>query len=210
VTTTAWVLLVLAAAAALVDWAAVARDTRPVEYVCKPLALVLLIGVALAIEPHDPAVRGWFVAALVLSLAGDVLLMLPRDRFVAGLAAFLVAHVAYVIGMLVDGVEPLLVAVGGVVVALGAGAVAAPLLRGIRRTAPAMAPPVVAYMAVISAMVVGAFGTGRGLAIVGALSFYVSDALIGWGRFVRAHAWSRVAVMATYHAGQALLVLSLA
>ena len=72
-----------------------------------------------------------------------------------------------------------------------------------------LAAPVSAYMVAISAMVVGAFGTGDGLAIVGALSFYASDSLIGWGRFVKSYDWGRLAVMVTYHVGQALLVLSL-
>ena len=47
--------------------------------------------------------RAWFVAALVFSLAGDVLLMLPREQFVAGLSAFLVAHLCYIVGFWTDG-----------------------------------------------------------------------------------------------------------
>ena len=31
-------------------------------------------------------------------MAGDIFLMLPRERFIAGLVAFLLAHVAYVVG----------------------------------------------------------------------------------------------------------------
>jgi uncharacterized membrane protein YhhN len=58
-------------------------------------------------------------------------------------------------------------------------------------------------------MVVCAVGTGNPVAIAGAVSFYASDALIGWGRFVRSYGWGRLAVMVTYHVGQVLLVLSL-
>ena len=47
--------------------------------------------------------RAWFVAALVLSLAGDVFLMLPKDLFVFGLGAFLLGHLAYIVGLHVDG-----------------------------------------------------------------------------------------------------------
>lgn len=209
-TTAAWVLLGLTAAVGLVDWGAVARDARPVEYVAKPLTLALLIGVAATLDPHDPAVRAWFVVALVLSLAGDVFLMLPSDRFIAGLAAFLAGHIAYVIGMLVDGVEAVPVAIGVAVVAAAAVVVGRPLVRGVRHRGPALLGPVIAYIGVISAMLVCAIGTGRGLAIAGALSFYVSDALLGWGRFVRRLPGGRIGVMVTYHLGQALLVLSLA
>ncbi len=45
----------------------------------------------------------WFVAALAFSLVGDVLLMLPQDLFVPGLAAFLVGHCCYVVGFATHG-----------------------------------------------------------------------------------------------------------
>jgi len=69
--------------------------------------------------------------------------------------------------------------------------------------------PVAAYITVISTMVACAIGTGSALAIAGACSFYASDALIGWNRFVKSYAWGPVAIMVTYHLAQAGLVLSL-
>ena len=203
------VLLAIAAVAAAIDWIAVRHEHRPAEYVFKPLTLVALTATALALDPQDPTVRAWFVVALVLSLAGDVFLMLPGDLFVPGLGAFLLAHVAYVVGLVVAGLGPLGVLAGFLVVGAAFGLVGARLLRGIHRSEPAMAVPVAAYMGAISAMLVCAVGTGDGVAIVGAVSFYVSDSLIGWGRFVKSYDWGRLAVMVTYHVGQALLVLSL-
>jgi uncharacterized membrane protein YhhN len=155
-------------------------------------------------------VRAWFVVALVFSLAGDVFLMLPGDLFVAGLAAFLVGHLAYVGGFLAAGVSAPAVLAGLAVVAVALLLVGRPLLAGARRKEPAMVVPVAAYMAVISAMLVTAIGAGPGLAVAGAALFYTSDALIGLGRFVRAWPWSPLAVIVTYHLGQGLLVVSLA
>jgi hypothetical protein len=37
----------------------------------------------------------------------------------------------------------------------------------------------------------------------------MSDSLIGWTRFVRAHSWGPLAIIVTYHLGQAALVVSL-
>jgi uncharacterized membrane protein YhhN len=209
VTGVAGVLLAVTAVCAVIDWVAVRHEHRPAEYVFKPLTLVALTATALALDPADPTVRAWFVAALVLSLAGDVFLMLPGDRFVPGLGSFLLAHVAYSVGLIAAGVElPGLVA--GLAVVGAAGVAIAPrLMAGIRRSEPAMAPPVLGYMTVISAMVVCAFGTRDGVAVAGAVLFYVSDTLIGWGRFVRSYDGGRLAVMVTYHLGQMLLVLSL-
>ena len=202
-------LLVVASLAAAGDWAAVALGNKRLEYVCKPAVLVALTAAALALDPDDPTVRAWFVVALVFSLAGDVFLMLPGDLFVAGLASFLVGHLAYVGGFLVAGMETPAVLAGVAVVAVALAVVGRPLLAGARRREPAMVAPVAAYMVVISAMLVTAIGSGHGLAVAGAALFYASDALIGLGRFVRAWPWSPLAIIVTYHVGQALLVLSL-
>jgi hypothetical protein len=67
-----------------------------------------------------------------------------------------------------------------------------------------------ALLLVISAMVVVAYASGGAFAIVGATLFYVSDALIGWTRFVKPIPRGRLVIMVTYHLGQAGLVLSLA
>ena len=205
----ATVLLAITVVAAVIDWIAVRYEHKPAEYIFKPLTLVALTATALALDPQDPTVRTWFVVALVLSLAGDVFLMLPGDLFVPGLASFLLAHVAYVVGLIIAGLDPAAVLVGLLVVGGAFALIGRPLIGGIRRTEPAMAPPVLAYMGVISAMLVCAIGTGHGVAIAGGVLFYMSDALIGWGRFVKSYDWGRLAVMVTYHVGQILLVLSL-
>ncbi len=207
----AWLLLAAAAAVAVVDWIAVARRARRWEHVAKPAVLVLLIGLALVIDPVRPASQPWFVAALVASLVGDVLMMVP-GAFVAGLAAFLVAHVGYIVGLDVAGGGSA-IAVGLCVVGVGAGAVVVGrrLLAGMKaRGGSRERMPVVAYVAVITVMVGSALATGRVLPALGALLFMVSDSLIGWRRYVREQEWMPVAIMVTYHVGQALLVLSLA
>ena len=204
-------LLIATAVAAAVDWVAVHRRRPPVEYVFKPLTLGLLVAAALALTPDEPGVRAWFVAALVLALAGDVFLMLPGDLFLPGLGAFLLAHVAYVVGFAVAGLTLAGVAAGLVVAAAVCATVGRRLVTGVRAREPGLRAPVVAYMGVISAMVVCALGTGNPLAAAGALLFYASDALIGWGRFVsERRPGGDLAVIVTYHVGQVLLVLSLA
>ena len=66
-------------------------------YLFKPLTIVLLLLLALqAPDGTSPFYRGAIVAGLIFSLAGDVWLMLPTDRFVAGLGSFFVAHLCYV------------------------------------------------------------------------------------------------------------------
>jgi uncharacterized membrane protein YhhN len=206
-----WVALVVAALAAVADWWAVAAARKRVEYVAKPLATLALLVVAASIDTDLGGRQGWFVVALALSLAGDVFLMLPDDRFVAGLASFLLGHVAYVIGFwVVDRPSGAPLVVGAIAVAVVVVVLARRILAGLRASGDqALAPPVTAYMAVIAVMVVSASGTGAARAGAGAWLFLASDALIAWNRFVRPLAWAPVAIMVTYHLAQAGLVLSL-
>jgi uncharacterized membrane protein YhhN len=232
-------LTLLTLLAALADWLAVARraadpasrGARTAEYVAKPLTMLLLIGAALAIA-HDHAAPGTpgphhataylvvtMVAALVLSLIGDVFLMLPEDspsaarNFVLGLAAFLLAHVAYVaafVRLRAHGGYAISFVLTGLVLA---GAMFATVGLRIRRAAadedPALGVPVLAYITVISLMVVAAWWTGDLRIIPGALLFAVSDTMIGWTRFVRRDWELDVPIIVTYHLAQILLVLGL-
>jgi uncharacterized membrane protein YhhN len=192
---------------ALGDWIAVRRRVRVAEYLCKPAVVAALVAVALNLHPVDPGQRRWFVVALLLSLAGDVFLMLPGDRFVPGLAAFLLAHVAFLVGFVVRGLHGAQVLAGLEVVALASGLLAPRILRDVPERERA---PVAVYMGVISLMVAAAFGTGGVLAVLGAALFFSSDATLAWARFVSPDIDSRLFVMVTYHLGQLLLVASLA
>jgi uncharacterized membrane protein YhhN len=211
VNNTAVFLLVLAGVAALGDWIAVVTENKRLEYVCKPLTIVFLMGVAGALDSIDNTARAWFVVALFLSMVGDVFLMVPADRFVPGLVSFLLGHLAYIAGMWTLGVTPLAFVVGLAIAALAVTVVGGRILRAVREGADrAMTGPVAGYMAVISLMLASAIGTEIGFAILGAALFYCSDALIAWGRFVRPRGWHRLAIIVTYHLAQAGLVLSLA
>jgi uncharacterized membrane protein YhhN len=183
--------------------------------------MVALVVAALVLDPSDGAQRGWFVAAFVLSMAGDVFLMLPErplgpiDTFVAGLASFLLGHVAFIAGLWVAGpsgrgVDGARLAGGAVLVVALMLTLGRRIVAGVRAGPdPSLVVAVTAYMVVISAMVASAIGTGVALAVVGSLLFYCSDALIAWNRFIEARRLGPLAIIVTYHAAQACLLLSL-
>lgn len=204
------VVLGVAALSALVNWWAVGDDKRRVEYVAKPATLALLVVAAITLDPIDATARGWFVAALVLSLVGDVFLMLPSEKFLQGLVSFLAGHVAYVIGLGYLGWSAVGLAIAVALVVVSLVVVGTRIVKSVRSgDEPDFAIPVAVYMAVISAMVVAAGASGVAIALVGALLFYVSDSLIAWTRFIQPMRWGSVAVMVTYHLAQFALVISL-
>ena len=65
---------------------------------------------------------------------------------------------------------------------------------------------VTVYMVVIGVMAGSAIAAGLPIAIAGALLFMLSDSMIAWNRFVAPFAGARLAIIVTYHVGQALLV----
>ena len=186
---------------------AVLFGRRDAERWLKPGALVALIGVALSLGALDTSVGRWILVALVCSLAGDVFLLGDAEgSFIRGLASFLLGHLAYVVAFFLLAqptwspvVALVLVAlvIVGRWVFLGARAQGGPVLGG----------AVAAYMAVIGTMAALGVSLGRPVLGAGALLFLVSDAVLGWDRFVARQAWARVVVMTTYHLGQLLIVI---
>lgn len=211
-TTLAWVLMAFAAVLAVCDWVAVGTGNRRAEYVFKPATMVPLIITAAVLDPARPSEQWWFVAALVLSLAGDVFLMLPDEEkwFVPGLASFLVGHLAYIGGMWSSPLDGTGLVVGAIILAAVTLVGAPYVIRGAMRTDRRLGVPVLAYNLVIGVMVVSAIGSQVALAIVGAVLFLLSDFTIGWSRFVKDFPGARLVIITTYHLAQALLVLSLA
>lgn len=122
---------------------------------------------------------------------------------------FLLGHLAYVAGMVIDHRSWALTVVAAAGVAAALVAVAPRIVAAVGRTSPSMRGPVLLYMAVISTMVVAAGGRAVAVGVVGAALFYASDATLAWNRFVAAGRVMGLAVMVTYHVAQAGLVLSL-
>jgi uncharacterized membrane protein YhhN len=181
-------------------------------YVFKPLTMILVLSLALQPSLSTSSLYAWLiVGGLLFSLAGDVLLMLPSDRFAAGLASFLVAHLFYIVAFAGDadfGSAPLAL----LPFVLGSAALYALLRPNLGR----LGVPVLLYMLVISVMAWQAIARwlaigqlGALLASIGAVLFVISDAVLALNRFHRpipaAPIWKR----STYFGGQWLIGLSI-
>ena len=210
-TGTAWLFAALFAVAAPANWWSRIDDARRrTELWSKPLALIALIGVAIALDPVDQAARAWFVAALVCSLAGDVFLLYGDRYFVPGLVSFLLAHLAYTFGLVAFGDwSTARLVVGALIVAVLAAVVGVRIVAAARRKERTLGPAVTMYLVAISVMFCAAMATGSPWAVLGAALFVASDSVLGWRQFVAQASWMPVTIMVTYHLGQAGLVASL-
>ncbi len=206
-------LLIAAAVAAVGDWLAVQFRLYRIEYVLKPTVLALLVAAA-AVSDLDHDLKPWVIAALALGLVGDIGLMLSdghTDRpFIAGLAAFLLGHIAYIIAFTKLGLRGLDVLAGGLIVAGIAGLTVPAVLRGAARSAGREFALIVAgYAGVLACMTVLGVGTGCIAVAFGAVLFLISDTLIARERFVTAVPAGRLLIIVTYHVAQFLILVGL-
>jgi uncharacterized membrane protein YhhN len=204
-------LVLLAVASGLLTIRAEYRGARPQVYLFKPLTMVFVLLVAILPDTvPDTRYQQLIVLGLVFSLAGDVFLMLPSDRFAAGLASFFVAHLAYIAAFLPGAADEL------------SGWTAAPFLlvvgilyRSLAGSLGRLKLPVIAYMLAIATMAWLALerwlhldGAGALIACVGAMLFLISDAVLAIDRFRTGFAGAQAAILSSYFAAQCLIALS--
>lgn len=175
-------------------------------YIFKPLTMVFILLIAILGQATPPLYKYIIITGLVFSMAGDVFLMLPSDRFVAGLVAFLIAHLFYIAAFVVAINSliwwPLIPLVAyGIVTYL----VLAPHLGKLKW-------PVLIYIIVILTMVWAAWArwsqthqSGALLAFAGAILFVISDTILAINRFRGAFKSARLSNLATYFAAQCLI-----
>jgi len=195
--------------------AAVARDDRPGAYLFKPLTtLIILLGAAFLVQPGLRPYRSLVVLGLGLALAGDVLLMLPRDRFGAGLAAFVLSHLAYIAALGV-GNPP---AAGQLPWLLPFLAVTGGVTAYAWRSLGAYRLPVLLYAATIAVMAWRAATRGHApgvthagflLALTGACLLVLSDAILAVRRFRHSSRVAHAVELGVYWAAQVMMALSI-
>jgi uncharacterized membrane protein YhhN len=179
-----------------------ALDQAWLNFVFKPLATLVVI--AYAWGRGIGAQRSWVIAGLLLSLAGDIALLWPKEGFLPGLIAFLLAHLAYLVAftrVAAFALRPWCF----VFYALVAGAILWQLWPGVPG---GLRIPVIAYVVCLAAMaaqaaVVWRSGAPRGavLALGGAL-FVASDALLATNKFMAPLPLASLWILATYWGAQ--------
>jgi alkenylglycerophosphocholine/alkenylglycerophosphoethanolamine hydrolase len=192
-------LTAVAMVAAFLYIAGLALQAPALRLVSKPVPALALAALALSARRDGYATA--VAAGLVLSALGDVLLEVP-GHFVAGLATFLCAHLAYTAAFVRDERRPRL----GRAVPFAIWLAAA--FSWVRPGLGDMTVPVVVYMLAIGTMMWRAAArwgdhSGAAAAVVGATLFGLSDTLIAIDRFrAPLPAAASLAIILLYWAGQ--------
>ena len=167
------------------------------------------------IQPHPIVSYYRFVLfGLIFCLGGDVFLALPPEKmFRFGLVSFLLGHLFYVTAFLYLAGANFWTLIGL--------ALSVPVSGGVyfwlQPHLGSMKIPVICYIIVITAMVVGAWTVlgaaelglcGRMLVFSGALGFYISDIFVARQRFLKTEFFNRLVGLPLYYGGQFLLAFS--
>jgi uncharacterized membrane protein YhhN len=180
-------------------------------YLFKPLTMIFILLIAVQARRPDPLLyKVAIIGGLVCSLAGDIFLMLPSDRFVAGLVSFLIAHLFYIaaftsgtgFGFSWRSLVPCVIY--GVIIF----SVLSPHLGEMKL-------PVLVYMVVILVMAWQAWErwsqtgqSGALLAFLGAVLFVISDSALAVNRFRGEYKGAQALILSTYFAAQWLIAHS--
>lgn len=198
----------LALAAALV--LAIRRGSALGTALTKTGASLTFVATAWSLGAVDSPMGRLMLLALCLSVVGDVCLLSQQSRwFLAGLGAFLLAHVAFAAAF----ASATLSWTG---VAVGATLMLAVSARSLRWLWPhldrAMRPAVVAYVAAIAMMCTLAIGhsaaSGQWIIASGAMLFAASDLSVARQAFVAPALVNQAWGLPAYYAAQLLLAWS--
>lgn len=216
--------LILFFLVAALDWLAVAKGWKKVEYIAKPASMLVLLGPLALLAGFGSLPLIFFGLGIFFSLAGDVFLMISYARFsdrwfLPGLIAFLLAHLAYICGLNIPLPSGSTIWSLGlaVVLALTAARILRRIITGVRQKGlKRLVFPVTVYGIVITLMLLSALLTLSSstwktsaslLVALGAVLFYFSDVLLAWNKFVAPVRFDRLANMVPYHLGQLALVV---
>ena len=211
------ILMVLAFVFAALEALALWKYWHRLEYIAKPAVMVVLFIWLLTSVGMNGALF-WFGLGILFSLLGDVLLMISLDRmFLPGLVAFLLAHVAYVIGFNIP--LPLFSAwslIFAFMVGLGGTRIIRRIVDSLASSGNVrMRTPILIYSLVISLMLLSAMmkltditwsANASALVSLGALLFYLSDIVLAWNKFVAPIQHGRIYNIGLYHLGQITLI----
>jgi uncharacterized membrane protein YhhN len=180
-------------------------------YIFKPLTVVIIILIAL-LKPHTASsfYRYMIIAGLLFSLAGDIFLMLPQDRFIAGLISFLLAHLFY-IAAFTSGSQAAPAPLYALPLLLYGGVMLWILFPHLGK----MKLPVLVYVLVILIMDWQAFARWFAIrhaesfyAFIGAFLFLASDSVLALNRFRSPFRSAQLLILSTYFAAQWLIAMS--
>jgi len=178
-------------------------DNDILRAIVKPVPLIILL---LLLKPNTKYKKLIFIG-FIFSLLGDIFLMNILDKFILGLASFLIAHIFYIVAFSKRKKQL------NIISSLPFYAVAGILIFYFYPYLGDMKVPVIIYILVIITMVWRAFlqrnfDNIAVYALVGAALFAISDTNIAFTKFVQDYDYSKIVTITLYWTAQFLIFKS--
>lgn len=192
------------------------KDTLCAWTKCLLMPLLTLASISFAISAGNKRLfeMALIAAALLFATAGDALLLFQSDRaFMAGALSFLIGHIAW---MASARKALMATSIIGVAIWIGIAGIALFFLyRLLGKPSGVMGAGIVIYGFILIAL------AGTGIAavhndkstpsfmfLIGGISFFISDGILAYSRFISEGAYSRFIIMITYIIAETLLAFS--
>ena len=181
-------------------------------YIFKPLTMLFIISLAIFSVPSSSLLyKNLIIVGLLFSLAGDIFLMLPSDRFIQGLVSFLIAHIFYIIAFTLN-----------ISFAFSPWFFFTLMIYGIfiyRLLHPNLGKkkiPVALYILIVLVMGISAFSRWQAFgsvqtlfAFIGAILFIISDSSLAVNRFKSNFKTAQLLTLTTYFTAQWFITMSI-
>ncbi len=197
------ILRILYIASALIFCYAVYSGNDLLRTVTKPIPLLILL---VSIKPNSTYSKLIFFG-FIFSLAGDVFLMKLIDNFILGLAAFLIAHIFYIIAFVKRNRKLKLIS------SIPFYITAILLALFFAQYTGEMTIPVMVYIFIIITMAWRSYlqknySDISKYAFIGALLFVLSDTNIAFTKFYHDYTFSKITTIVLYWTAQFLIAKS--
>lgn len=199
-------LAVMSGISALLYMRAEHAGNRKQKYIFKPLTMIFILALAFLGDSSSAFYRRMIIAGLAASLAGDIFLMLKKDRLLQGMVMFFIAHLFYITAFASQTASLLWWPLFPFLI------FAALFYMRLRPFLGTYAFPALLYVLAVTGMVWMAweyrYQTGVLLPAVGALLFMISDSVLAYVRFRKTFRGARAVKLLCYFGGQLLIAVS--
>lgn len=183
---------------------------KNLTYLTKPLTMIFILSLVFySPATEDPFYQVMIIAALVLSLGGDICLMLKKERFILGVLFFALSHMVYLSLFYSYGYGIKLLPLVSLSLV---GVLVLSFLWGSLKNLKGLVTFYIA-MITITSMISISYGLskenlGAHFVVLASLLFMLSDTLLGIRKFRGDFFLSPLWVMSSYFGAQTLFALS--
>ncbi|GAB77331.1 Uncharacterized membrane protein YhhN [Austwickia chelonae] len=197
------------AVSALACWYSAAKGIQIVYRPTKIGTLMLLVALTASMGASESLHGRALLVGLICGLVGDAFLLRKNSTaFLAGLSAFLMGHLCYVMAFAVSWLHPMSALLSALLISPFAVLSLMRVRSGAsQQNGSMMSYATLGYGSILSVMAIAAGATGQPLTLIGGVLFVVSDTVLALDRFDAPRPYAGAVIIMTYQLAQVCIVM---